>query len=103
MSDQNQLRLRVTLPDDLHGVLSAVSPSLRSKMVSMMLVASMDGVDLKKLQESGDQLRRYGVLLNQALRAYYLGGVACGDKKLDLDRVQACVEIIWRLQSTRYP
>jgi hypothetical protein len=71
---QHRLRVRLTLPRDLHAQFAALPPALRSQAAATMLVAAADGVDLHRLIAAVDQLRRAGVLLNQALHYAYVNG-----------------------------
>jgi hypothetical protein len=74
MSTQHQLRVRLTLPPDLHREVATLPPALRSQAVSTMLVAAADGVDMQRVVAATEQLRRAGVLLNQALHHAYVNG-----------------------------
>jgi hypothetical protein len=92
MTAQHQLRLRVTLPRDLHARFDELPPALRSQAAATMLVAAADGVDLHRLIAAVEQLRRAGVLLNQALHYAYLNG------NFDAASAAAVVDFIQRLR-----
>jgi hypothetical protein len=74
MNAQHRLRLRLTLPRDLHARFDELPPALRSQAAATMLVAAADGVDLHRLIAAVDQLRRLGVVLNQAVHYCYVHG-----------------------------
>ena len=59
---------RSHLPIALGNQLLALPRGLRGRTVSFIIQAHATGLDLRKLVESGAELRRLGVLLNQSLR-----------------------------------
>lgn len=92
MSEQHQLRVRLTLPADLHAEIATLPPALRSQAVSTVLIVAADGVDLHRVVAAVDQLRRAGVLLNQALHHAYVNG------NFDAASAAAVVAFIQRLR-----
>ena len=60
---------RARLPVSLAGQLMALSPGLRGRTMAIITLAHVQGLDLQKLVEASNELRRLGVLLNQSLRA----------------------------------
>jgi hypothetical protein len=89
---QHRLRVRLTLPTDLHAQFAALPPALRSQAVSTLLIATADGLDLHRVIAAVDQLRRAGVLLNQALHYAYVNG------NFDAASAAAVVDFIQRLR-----
>ena len=87
-----QLRVRLSLPHGPHAALADLSPAMRSQAVSALLVAHADGVDWRLLVESVDQIRRVGVLLNQAVHFAHQG------RGLDEGRVIDALIMIERLR-----
>jgi hypothetical protein len=81
---QNQIRVRLTLDDDLHAQLMALPPALRSQAVSTVLSSVMHGVDLPRVAAATEQMRRLGVLLNQALHHCYTGHNFNSKRVIDL-------------------
>lgn len=59
---------RARLPNDLAQQLMQLPPGLRGRTMALIALAHVQGLDLQKLVESADQLRRLGVLINQSLR-----------------------------------
>ena len=59
---------RARLPMPLAQQLMQLPPGLRGRTLALIVQAHVAGLDLQKLVESADQLRRLGVLLNQSLR-----------------------------------
>jgi hypothetical protein len=92
VSTQHRVRVRLTLPRDLHAQLTALPPALRSQAAATMLVAAADGVDLHRLIAAVDQLRRLGVVLNQAVHYCYVSG------NFDAASAAAVVAFIQRLR-----
>lgn len=92
MTAQHQVRVRLTLPGDLHREVADLPPALRSQAVSTVLVAAADGLDLRAVIAATDQLRRAGVLLNQALHYAYREG------NFDAASAAAVVAFIQRLR-----
>jgi hypothetical protein len=92
MTAQHQLRLRVTLPRDLHAQFAALPPALRSQAVSTLLIATADGLDLRRVVAAVDQLRRLGVVLNQAVHYCHVHGT------FDASAASAVVAFIQRLR-----
>lgn len=70
MSEQ----LRIRVPDAIAAKLMELPPSSRSTAVAALLVSASGGVDLPRLLASVEEIRRVGVLLNQALRLAYKAG-----------------------------
>ena len=66
MNTQHQMRVRLSLPPDLHARLMALPPSTRSQAISAVLVSVCDGIDLPLVAACTEQLRRLGVLLINA-------------------------------------
>jgi len=92
MNTQHQVRVRLSLPPDLHARLMALPPSSRSQAISAVLVSVCDGIDLPLVAACTPQLRRLGVLLNQALHYAYTG------HNFDARRVTAALDFIDRLR-----
>ncbi len=59
---------RSYLPFDLGHALNDLLPRLRGRTIALILIAHALKIDLNKLIEARDQMRRLGVLLNQSLR-----------------------------------
>ncbi len=74
MTPQHQLRVRLTLPADIHAKLAALPPGLRSQVVSSVLVSVVHCLDLTRVATATGELRRLGNLLNQSLHHCYTGG-----------------------------
>lgn len=89
---QSQIRIKLTLPLDLHTEVLALPPNIRSRAVSTVLIAAADGIDLPGVIAATEQLRRIGVLLNQAVHYAHLG------KGLDVTRLKDCLSFIERLR-----
>ena len=92
MTAQHQVRVRLSLPPDLHAKLMALPPGVRSQAVSTVLAAVLDGIDLPHVITFTEQARKLGVLLNQSLHYCYTGG------NFDARRVTAVVDFIERLR-----
>jgi hypothetical protein len=92
MSLQHQLRVRLTLPPDLHREVAALPPSMRSQAVSTVLIAAADGIDMPAVIAATEQLRRAGSLLNQALHYAYVSG------SFDAARASEVVRFIDRMR-----
>jgi hypothetical protein len=60
---------RARLPKALAAQLLALPPGLRGRTMAVIVQAHVSGLDLEKLIAAADQLRRLGVLINQALRS----------------------------------
>jgi hypothetical protein len=89
---QHQVRVRLTLPRNLHAEVAALPPALRSQAVSTVLVAAAEGMDLRAVIAATDQLRRAGVLLNQAVHYCHVHG------QFDARAASAVVGLIERLR-----
>ena len=59
---------RSHLPIALANQLMALKRGLRGRTVAFIILSHAQGLDVQKLIESGVELRRLGVLLNQSLR-----------------------------------
>lgn len=59
---------RSRLPQQLAGQLLSLPRGLRGRTVGFIILAHATGLDVQKLVESANELRRLGVLLNQSLR-----------------------------------
>ena len=59
---------RSHLPIALANQLMALKRGLRGRTVAFIILSHAQGLDVQKLIESGGELRRLGVLLNQSLR-----------------------------------
>ena len=98
MSASTQLRVR--LSPLVAAKFLALPPSARATAVAASLTAGTDGVDLLKLITSVDELRRVGVLLNQALRlAHQQGAFDEGT----MTRVRSVVTFIEGLRGKEAP
>jgi len=93
MTTQHQVRVRLSLPPDLHARLVALPPRVRSQAVSAVLASVLDGVDLPRVVAACDQMRRLGVLLNQALHYCYRNG------NFDARRVEDIIRFFDRLRA----
>ena len=71
---------RARLPYRIATNLLTLPRGQRGRMIALILRAHLAGLDIAKLVESTDELRRLGVLLNQSLR---LSGRA---SEIDIDR-----------------
>ena len=78
---------RARLPLSLAHDLKALKPSLRGRVVALVLIAKATDIDLPELVAAREQLRRLGVLLNQSLRSS-LG------REVDLRALAAAVRLI---------
>jgi hypothetical protein len=92
MSEQHQVRVRLSLPADLHARLVEMPPAVRSQAVSTVLAAVLDGIDLPRVATATRELRRLGNLLNQPLHYTYRGG------NFDARRVTNVLDFIDRLR-----
>jgi hypothetical protein len=93
VTSQHQLRVRLTLPPDIHAKLAALPPGLRSQVVSSVLVSVVHCLDLTRVATAITELRRLGNLLNQALHYTYRGG------NFNAARVTAVLDFIDRLRA----
>lgn len=59
---------RARLPNALARQLLALPPGLRGRTLAFILLAHVQGFNLRKLVASAPQLRRLGVLINLSLR-----------------------------------
>ena len=93
---QHQIRVRLTLPADLHRRLAAMPSGLRSQLVSSILIGNADGVDLTQVIASIHEIRRAAVLLNQCLKAYWSSDP---DQRpsVDADKIEDVVRTVQRL------
>ena len=88
-------QFRVYLPDAQARRWLTLSPSRRSRAVAAVLGSVEVGIDLGKLIEATDELRRLGVLLNQVVRLAHQDRVS-----LDfVERVEAVVQAVEALKS----
>ena len=78
---------RSHLPIHLANQLMALKRGLRGRTVAFILMSHAQGLDVQKLIESGGELRRLGVLLNQSLR------VSRGTS-VDTDALASAVKLI---------
>jgi hypothetical protein len=78
---------RSHLPIHLANQLMALKRGLRGRTVAFIILAHAQGLDVQKLIESGVELRRLGVLLNQSLR------VSRGTS-VDTDALASAVKLI---------
>ena len=62
------MRLRIRISEEMGGRLAALRPVLRGRVVSTVLEAHANGVDLVELLAARRELARLGTLLNQSLR-----------------------------------
>jgi hypothetical protein len=53
---------------EMANELEALPRTLRGRTVAFVLLAHVQGLDLGKLVEAGDNLHRLGVLINQSLK-----------------------------------
>ena len=78
---------RSHLPIALANQLMALKRGLRGRTVAFIIMSHAQGLDVQKLIESGVELRRLGVLLNQSLR------VSRGTS-VDTDALASAVKLI---------
>ncbi len=62
-----QVECRCRLRGQLGQVLHDMPRAGRSRVIAALLASVAEGIDLQKLLESREELRRVGVLLNQSL------------------------------------
>jgi hypothetical protein len=91
---QKARQLRVYLPDAQATRWLSLPPSQRSRAVAAVLGGVESGIDLRQLIESTTDLRRLGVLLNQAVRLAHMGRAP-----LDfIERIETVIEAIEALK-----
>jgi hypothetical protein len=86
-------QFRVYLPDAQAKRWLSMPPSRRSRAVAAVLGAVAVDIDLHRLIDAAGELRRLGVLLNQAVKLAHLGRVP-----LDAGRVAAVLRAIEALK-----
>ena len=87
-------QLRVYLPDHQFQRYKDKSPKDRTRAVAAILGSVEVGIDLGKLIEATDELRRLGILLNQVLRLAHQDRVTIDF----VERVEAVVQAVEALK-----
>ncbi|MDR1191742.1 MAG: hypothetical protein LBK60_08815 [Verrucomicrobiales bacterium] len=92
MKNTRQLNIRLSLPAKLQQELGGIPPRVRRQIVAALLASVSEGVNLHALTVALEELRRVGVLLNQACHLAHMG------KGLNVERVEAAVKLIDRMR-----
>ncbi len=88
-----EIRVRLKLSPPQADRLAELPRRLRWRVAALVLGAAFVGVDLVRLVAVQEELRRAGILLNQALHICHRDGVV-----LDASRVLAVLHLIERLR-----